>query len=159
MKYYEIRWNTRRPSQPSLSHFTQRCVWPPPRSRSAQSADAWILDIVCGGRVVAESGGVSYPLVFHPCLSPDRLNPRTVGGLSHLRTAGGTYVPPANSITTQRIDKRKKHSTGLTSPSESTKFVFMWSQNWGHQRSSNKIFQNFRITWHGFILSALSRSL
>ena len=38
-------------------------------------------------------------------------NPRTAGGLSHLRTAGGggTYVPPrANSKTTQRIDKRKK---------------------------------------------------
>ena len=38
-------------------------------------------------------------------------NPRTAGGLSHLRTAGGaTYVPPppANSNTTQRIDKRKK---------------------------------------------------
>ena len=39
-------------------------------------------------------------------------NPRTAGGLSHLRTAGGgggTYVPPpANSKTTQRIDKREK---------------------------------------------------
>ena len=38
------------------------------------------------------------------------VNPRTAGGLSHLRTAGGTYVPPANSKTTQRIDKRKKNT-------------------------------------------------
>ena len=40
------------------------------------------------------------------------LNPRTAGGLSHLRTAGGGHIcappPPANSKTTQRIDKRKK---------------------------------------------------
>ena len=40
-------------------------------------------------------------------------NPRTVGGLteppSHGRGGGGTYVPPpANSKTTQRIDKQKK---------------------------------------------------
>ena len=44
--------------------------------------------------------------------SVSKINPRTAGGLSHLRTAGGgTYVPPpppANSKTTQRIDKRKK---------------------------------------------------
>ena len=39
-----------------------------------------------------------------------RVNPRTAGGLSHLRTAGGGahMCPPANSKTTQRIDKRKK---------------------------------------------------
>ena len=38
------------------------------------------------------------------------INPRTAGGLSHLRTAGGGahMCPPANSKTTQRIDKRKK---------------------------------------------------
>ena len=42
---------------------------------------------------------------------PLTLNPRTAGGLSHLHTAGGAHMcppPPANSKTTQRIDKRKK---------------------------------------------------
>ena len=41
------------------------------------------------------------------------LNPPTAGGLSHLRTAGGAHMcPPADSKTTQRIDKRKKTLDG-----------------------------------------------
>ena len=46
------------------------------------------------------------------CYNATHVNPRTAGGLSHLRTAGGgghiCAPPPANSKTTQRIDKRKK---------------------------------------------------
>ena len=40
------------------------------------------------------------------------LNPRTAGGLSHLRTAGGHICAlPVNSKTTQRSDKQKKKKT------------------------------------------------
>ena len=40
-------------------------------------------------------------------------NPRTDGGLRTAGAGGAHMCPPANSKTTQRIDKWKKHSIGL----------------------------------------------
>ena len=44
-----------------------------------------------------------------------RVNPRTAGGLSHLRTAGGgIYVPPRLTRKLRNAStSRKKHSIGL----------------------------------------------
>ena len=48
--------------------------------------------------------------VLEVCLLSPNFNPRTAGGLSHLRTAGGggrmTAPPPENSKTKKDSDKR-----------------------------------------------------
>ena len=60
----------------------------------------WYQNIIC---IIKNNEDISENSLF---------NPRTAGGLRHLRTAGGgghiCAPPPANSKTTQRIDKRKK---------------------------------------------------
>ena len=91
-------------------------------------------------------------------------NPRTPGGFGRTPTPGGGVdfrPPPLRSRKLRRLEKNgkrrlvdwekhyKKHSDNFS----------LKSKLRSPEVIKGKIFPNFRITWHGFILCALSRSL
>ena len=54
------------------------------------------------------------------------------------RQGGGSHQPPPPLH--GRRWQNTEYGRGLTSSRESTKVIFMWGQNWGHQRSSRTKF-------------------
>ena len=89
-------------------------------------------------------------------------NPRTPGGFGRTPTPGGLIsAPPLRSRKLRGLEKNgkrrlvewekqyKKHSDNFS----------LKSKLRSPEVIKGKVFPNFRITWHGFILCALSRSL